>query len=638
MGSAERSAPSDDDAKVDDDATREDDPEQEPAKTEEPQKPADEDDDDDPPLDAKSDAQLSRSSPWWDVGGPLVTAAFWGSILVLCAALFRSKLLPFVDYPQHLALAGILRRMISSGAPERALFETNLASYTSLFHILVAGLALIVPIHTAGKLVISLYVALAAAATLSLLRATGRPRARAFLVMPILLGYSIAWGFVNFGLGVAVQLLVLARVLERSRKLTPPSRDSRTTTTAPSTRGPAWWLKLVQPRGAMNPMRYDAITALLALVGAYTHLLATALVYMLMLVAIVVRAQTDGGPLSRRLGQAIRTGIWLLPAIAYCFWVYKRQEAGYRNYEYATYEGNDVFAMVKLKEFFNYATGFRTDGLDAKICSIGIGLLVIGAILRDPEDEAPRVLSWLFVVSLLSYFVIPHVFWATNFVFERITFLVIVSAVVWAPRAKPMYEQGLRLMYVSVGIAAAACMWSAMGTVGVEMKDLETILDEAPKGRRVTGLVFTPKIESTAQWSLLHSPAFYVAQNGGEVAFSFTRTMSLPVHYRKETMPPDPPANFEWNPGDYRWDSPYARYFDLVLMKTTYEQGDPRASVWGAAASQVQIVAHHGKWWIFETKGIDPSKISDPNDGFKGLVPDEGGDDDGIENDDPPAP
>jgi hypothetical protein len=213
--------------------------------------------------------------------------------------------------------------------------------------------------------------------------------------------------------------------------------------------------------------------------------------------------------------------------------------------------------------------------------------------------------------------------------------------VVWAPRALPKYEPSLRMMMVSVGLASAACFWDAMGTVGRETADLKAILDQAPKGRRVTGLVWHPKLESTQQWSMLHTPAYYVAQNGGEVAFSFTRTMSLPVHYKKETMPPDPPPNFEWNPQDYRPNSDYAKYFDLVLMKTTNDDDkDPRQSVWGLHWREVDIVAHVGRWWIFETKRVSPDAISDPEQGFdvEGLPPDESGIIDPFAPVEPPLP
>ncbi|GAC1351816.1 MAG: hypothetical protein NVSMB1_08510 [Polyangiales bacterium] len=538
-----------------------------------------------PLLDAMADAEGSRNAPWWDAGGNLQTLAFWFAVAVFLAALFRTTILPFVDYPQHLALAAILRRMLVPGAPERALFESNLLSYNSLFHVAVAGLNVLVPIDVAGKLVIGIYVILASVATLALLRATGRPRARAFLILPVMMGYAIVWGFVNFGLGLAIQLMVLARLLDRSRQI---------------------------KRRTRSAIPYDLITCTLALAGAYAHLLATALAYMLMLTVIVVRVQTARSSLATRLGRAVRNGLPLLPAIAYCLLVYRAQErSSHRNYEYAIAEGNDGPALVKVKEFLGYATGFRTDLLDAKILSLGLGLLLLGALLRDPDDESEPTLRWLFVVSLFAYLVIPHVFWATNFVFERISFLVVLSAILWAPRARPQFESSLRLLYVSVGLAAAWCFFGAMNAARAEVADLDAVLNEAPKGRRVTGLVFNPRLPSTLQWSMLHSPAYYVARNGGEVAFSFTRTMSLPVHYREGLVPPDPPANFEWNPGDYRENAAYARYFDVVLMKTTYDdQIDPRPSVWKNHFREVDTLAHHGRWWVFDTKRVTPDPPS----------------------------
>ncbi|MBL8714736.1 MAG: hypothetical protein JNL79_02005 [Myxococcales bacterium] len=544
-----------------------------------------------PPLDARADAELSRTAPPWDAGGKSLSLAYWGAILLLVGGLFRTRLLPLVDYPQHLALAGTLRRMMASGAPERALFETNLLSYNSAFHVLVAGLGLVVPIDTAGRLVVSGYMVLLGFAALALCRATGRPRARAFLVLPVFVGYTFAWGFINFGLGAAVQMLVLARVLARQEGQVP----------------------------AEKRLRFDLLTALLATVGAWTHLLASALVYMLMLVAIVAKVQVSREGLFARLGRALRIGAPLLPAVAFCAWVYRRQQRlAWQNFEYGAYEGNDVFAMQKVKGFLGYGAGLRADMLDQKILGVGLGLLLLAALFRDPDDEAPAQLRWMFVASLVAYFVIPHVFWATNFVFERLTFFIVITAALFAPRAMPEKEELVRLMSVSVGLGAAASFFLFMGAVRTEMADLDAILDAMPKGRRITGLVWHPKIEATEQWSLLHSPAYYVARNGGEVAFSFTRTMSLPVHYKREMMPPDPPANFEWNPSDYRPGMAFAKYFDLVLMKTTYDDGkDPRASVWGTHANEVDVVLHRGKWWVFETKRVKddpPPTFTFPDD------------------------
>jgi hypothetical protein len=538
------------------------------------------------------DAHESRTARWWDAGGEYLSYAYWGSLAVFFVALFRSRTLPFVDYPQHLALAATLKRMFAGGAAERALYDTNLLSFNSLFHLLVAALNFALPIDTAGKLVIGLYLFALGYGGIQLARATGRPRARAFFVMPVAFGYTMAWGFVNFSLGAAIGLVVMARTLVRL--IDHPDNA---------------------PRTDEAKIRYDVITAVLATLGAYTHLLATALGYMLMLAAIVAHVQTSRRSLGTRLGHATRVGLPLLPAVAYCFVIYKRQMAqSFQNFEYSSSEGNDMFGLVKLKGFLEVTTGLRADRLDENLLGLLLVLLLVSAMFRDLEDDAenPPLLRWMVVTAALAYFVIPHVFWATNFVFERVGFFVVILAAMWAPRATARVEEPLRLMFAFTGLVLALSFWRWMGLVASETADFDAIIAEAPKNRKITGLIWNPAIDSTGKSqkfhliaSLLHSPAYYVARNGGEVAFSFTRTMSLPVHYRKETMPPDPPPNFEWNPSDYRPNADYAKYFDLVLMKTTNDDGvDPRPSVWGRHASEVDTVAHHGRWWIFETKRV----------------------------------
>ena len=144
-----------------------------------------------------------------------------------------------------------------------------------------------------------------------------------------------------------------------------------------------------------------------------------------------------------------------------------------------------------------------------------------------------------------------------------------------------------------------------MGAAGEQFADFDAILAEAPKARRIVGLIHDPRLPSFAQVALLHAPSYYVARNGGEDAFSFKRTMSLPVHYRPDDVPPPTPQDFEWRPNLYRPDAPFARYFDLVLLKSAdEEEADPRDAIWGDRASSVDIVAHRGAWWLLDTKRL----------------------------------
>lgn len=95
-------------------------------------------------------------------------------------------------------------------------------------------------------------------------------------------------------------------------------------------------------------------------------------------------------------------------------------------------------------------------------------------------------------------------------------------------------------------------------------------------------------------------PAYYVVRRGGLVAFTFD-TISLPVRRRPETRTAKLPFLFEINPHFYEPSAPYARDYDLALIKTVPRHGgDPRYEVFGGA--RLPILAQQGDWWLVETQ------------------------------------
>src|SRR5271170_1536221 len=70
-----------------------------------------------------------------------LTAAYWAGVGLVVAGFFVTRLLPCVDYPQHLALADIARRLQDGGAVEQADYQLNYFTYNGLFHLMVAALS-----------------------------------------------------------------------------------------------------------------------------------------------------------------------------------------------------------------------------------------------------------------------------------------------------------------------------------------------------------------------------------------------------------------------------------------------------------------------------------------------------------------
>src|SRR5258708_25425162 len=97
-----------------------------------------------------------------------------GAVAPFCGVpVWVSPFPPMVDYPQQLALAAILRWYADPARRFRETYELALWAPHGLFKLLVAGLAWILPINVAGKLVVSLCLVAGGGAALALLRPTG---------------------------------------------------------------------------------------------------------------------------------------------------------------------------------------------------------------------------------------------------------------------------------------------------------------------------------------------------------------------------------------------------------------------------------------------------------------------------------
>jgi hypothetical protein len=120
--------------------------------------------------------------------------------------LWAAPFLPMVDYPQQLAAASIVRFY---GDPVRRLqeaYQLSLARPHGLFELLVAGLAHLLPIEQAGRLVVALALAAVLPATVALCRRTGRPSWYALLALAVTYGHAFYWGFVDSLLAVPLLL------------------------------------------------------------------------------------------------------------------------------------------------------------------------------------------------------------------------------------------------------------------------------------------------------------------------------------------------------------------------------------------------------------------------------------------------
>jgi hypothetical protein len=537
---------------------------------------------------------LEAALSWTRLETAARTRLYWAALALVAATLFIPRLLPCVDYPQHLALSDVARRLGDPHAPEHASFTVNWLTYNGLFHLLVARLGVVMPIELAGRIVVALSLVSLGAGVLALVRLLGRPPSHAALFVPAIFSFSVGWGFVNYALATSVAVWSLVLV---ARMLTKPSLATA-----------------------------YALTAM-GLLCAFAHVLAMLLLCLLSAaiapeVAWRAAAKPGRRPLARVGFAFLRmagAALPLLAGCAFCVGIYAIQYDWDPNmYKDPTVEGTAPSMWLKLVLFPAYTTGLHRDRSDQAIIVAGIVLMVVVAVLafrarrRGEEREGPPALVLPLVCTVAAYLATPMVWIGTHLIFPRLAQLVVLGAVLALPSLRG--RAGVRVARLAVGMAALTGVNLAGHSVAFafETNDASRVIDDLPEGRRVTSVTFRPGTFAFRHGALVHLAAYYAARKHGEWAYGFGRYLSVPVRFKPGTQPPWPAHGWEFDGDQYDVRCGYARYYDLVIVREPKETPtDPAAAealvrqvAFKQDAAAVRLLSHHGPFWAFDTKGV----------------------------------
>ena len=528
----------------------------------------------------------------------LVGLLFTTAVAVVAGSLFVPRLLPCVDYAQHLALADVARRLFSPGAPEHATFELNWFTYYGLVHLVLAVLSLAMPVEVAGKLVLGGALALMAFSARRLLRQLGRPPEYAALFVPMLFSFSVSWGFLNYVVALSVAFATLAEV---ARACLASSRRS------------------------------EAVVAASSLVVAMTHPLAMLVLWVFagaLAAELALRGRSRDAVVrsARALAPTALGGLW-------CAAVYFARTSS----ETHVSDTRDAVFWPKLLRFSVFATDLHADRTDADVLyatlEVMAAIALAGAALGVANrlrrrggrgaagfavaagsagpSAAPGVLVLPFAVMLACYLAMPTVFMGSQLMFPRLVPALFLAALLVLPR----------ISFEPLALAAgAACVavawWSALNLsnhlerYGAETDDASRLIDSLPPGRRASSVVYRDFTDSFWRAGLLHLAAYYAARKHGDWAYAFARYAYMPVRYRPGRAPPWPEHGWEFTPDDYDPRSPYARAYDLLLVKTPetadppWSEADVRARVFKGDAAAPKKLAHYGLYWAFDTSAL----------------------------------
>ena len=461
-------------------------------------------------------------APWVDhlsLGSRRLTILYWAGVALVVSGLFVTKLLPCVDYPQHLALSDIARRLQVPGSPEHDAYQLNYFTYNGLFHLVVARLSTVLPIEVAGRLVVATSLVLMAGAVVALVRVLRRPPVHAALFTPILFSFSLGWGFVNYVLATAIAawtLVVIARAVVRPGVVL---------------------LACVGALGSLLRVRARA---------RHAHLCARA--GAALAIEMAWRCTSPGtwrG--SRALRALLRAALVLLPlaiGCAYCIAVYQQQYDWDPNmYRDPTIEGTAPPLWQKVVYFSAFATDLFGDGTDQVVLWVTMGVMAwttrMAWMLRRPGVPSPEPAPFVapFAVLTLAYFATPMVLIGTHLIFPRLAQWTILGAVLAMPEFPPSLAARARQWIPWLGIVAGLNTVLHCSIFSWETSDASATIDDLPPGRAATAVIWEPWTAAFRNGTLTHLAAYYAARKHGRWAFAFARYLSVPVRFKAGGQP-----------------------------------------------------------------------------------------------------
>lgn len=478
---------------------------------------------------------------------------------------------PIEDLPQHLAAIRVLH---SIGDPAFGLsqtFELTLSRTQYLAYYLCADLlAYPLGVRVANLVLVSASVIGTPWAMRWLLRTLGRDERHALFVLPLTYNAHLILGFFNFLAAIPLALVGLALA--------------------------------VQLREKFSTRRAVALAAAV-LLTFYTHVVPFAF---LGLGAALLGLGRDGPRAVARRWAPLVPG-----ALAALAWS-RISPAGQATATAAL--GADgggpvpqfASAADALRDIPSWLTDVLQGQRDEQLLVGTVTLLLVAFALgagaqKTDRTPSPRELllgslvrrvAWLAPLAGVLYFVTPASYdwiWPISARFPLLALVLLVPAL---PRLA-----GARALGVFTGVAlVAALSFQDVSRAFVaferdEVGELDDAIAAIPPGKRVAGLVWDRWSTNVKFAPFLHAVAYYQAEKGGAVMFTFADFPQSPFRFREEDRPPRVPPRWEWTPErvDPRRD---LAWYEYVLVR-----GDPRTVARDAALYAPEFRGPHWSVW-----------------------------------------
>ncbi len=461
-------------------------------------------------------SELSVLTVGWEAAFALVAAAASVPLWVVSRP-------PLQDLPQHLAAIRILVDYAEPALQFSEYFTVELGRTQYLAYYLAARvLALVVDVAVANNLLLTASIVGLPYAMRSLLRSLGRDERYALFVIPLAWNAHLILGFFNFVAAIPLALWGIAIAVRL--------RDN-------------WSL----PRaGAL---------AAIGIATFYTHVVPFAF-WGLGAASVAV-----GGDIR----QTLRRWLPLLPA-AVCAGVWSGlTPAGRSTLSAAALSSGAAQpkfspASASFREATSWLTDILPSEVDDRLFVAWMLCVLVSLVLglqrqpgAQPEHLASPGCTWrvamLSPLAALAYFVAPASYDWIWPIHARFPVLALIFFVLVLPRLSKVAAVGMAALMMSISVASSLAITNAFQRhQEEEFGEFDRALEAIPRGKRVAGLVWDRGSRWVRFSPFIHSAAWYQAERGGAVMFTFADFPQSPIRFRPQNRPPAVGPRWEWMP------------------------------------------------------------------------------------------
>ncbi len=501
----------------------------------------------------------------------LFTACWIGFALVALWPIWSTRLLPMQDYPQHLFLSHVVATYDDPAFDWKAHYVVDRTPRPYAFwYLLMAPISTLFGTETAGKLMVSLSIALVAALVLTSARSPDAPPWGSLLLYPFAFSQVYFMGFINYVISIPI-LFLLILDLER----------------------------LTDHATALRMVRHVLCLIILLLTHPYT-----ALVYAGLAGSLAIFFARGRGRLRRLIAPA------LLLCPVFLLW-------------YLTQPPTSSVASVPWR-----IRWWPIDG------TLGYGALMFTGMRVTPRPDLVVVFLWsliaaVFVLSwarhrrwicaprwplvalgssTLGFLILPFWLGYYSYLNLRLAQVMYFSLALVLGRVRLSSKVGALVASLTLGLLVSSIRLQA--SVSREAGGGLAVLTAMRANALVLPLMFESASDALDPDFFYqihsHEPDYYHGIVGGganPALFPFPNGM-IPVRYREGFTLPRPA-----DPRAFRWPL-YGPYYDYIVTR-----GAPPPFV-QHLSSYCDPVARSGAWWLFRNRGprVNPTDSGQARD------------------------